>query len=408
MHRYFEQYAEAECHQLRSWADSLAENCYQFAVCIPAYNESTKFIDSLAAAALASKAKQLLILVINRPSSVTHCEKNQAMLQFYCGFAHQAISHQMQHVICNACLDVLLIDCESENPLPPKNGVGLARKIAADCASWLLENHIIAQPYFFSSDADVCFPINYFSAATQTIAQQTQSAAWVLNFRHDQAGQVPSIVSATQTYERSLHHYVDGLAWAKSHYAFHSIGSCLLIQQQAYVAVRGFPKRAAGEDFYLLNKLQKHGTVNTLADITLSIACRISDRVPFGTGPAVSKLLNGEQAIFYHPECFHLLRQWLMLLNQLANSGLDANDEFLEQQVADMLVDALQQPLLQQLSKQLQLQARAVGFLRQFKQTQQRCKAFDDWFDGFQTLKAIHFFTQYYPKLDSPQKFNCN
>ncbi len=66
---------------------------------------------------------------------------------------------------------------------------------------------------------------------------------------------------ATQLYELSLRYYVAGMKFARSPYAFHTIGSSMAVSPVHYARVRGFPKREAGEDFYLLNKLAKLGSV---------------------------------------------------------------------------------------------------------------------------------------------------
>ena len=60
----------------------------------------------------------------------------------------------------------------------------------------------------------------------------------------------------------SLRYYVAGMKYARSHLThFHTIGSTMAVRASYYAKVRGFPKREAGEDFYLLNKLAKVGTV---------------------------------------------------------------------------------------------------------------------------------------------------
>ena len=70
--------------------------------------------------------------------------------------------------------------------------------------------------------------------------------------------------TATALYELRLHHYVLGLEYAGSPYAYHTLGSCLAVKADAYAQVRGFPKRAGAEDFYLLNKLAKLGAMPRL------------------------------------------------------------------------------------------------------------------------------------------------
>ena len=46
-----------------------------------------------------------------------------------------------------------------------------------------------------------------------------------------------------------MSYYVAGLAMAGSGYAHHSLGSTIAVHAKSYAAVRGYPKRSAGEDF---------------------------------------------------------------------------------------------------------------------------------------------------------------
>ena len=106
--------------------------------------------------------------------------------------------------------------------------------------------------------------------------------------------------------------------FAGSPYAFHTIGSTMAVSAVHYAKVRGFPKREAGEDFYLLNKLAKVGSVLELDvgtdDGAIEIDSRRSDRVPFGTGAAVNKITGLADPVrefqFYDPEVFGLLKTW--------------------------------------------------------------------------------------------------
>ena len=66
------------------------------------------------------------------------------------------------------------------------------------------------------------------------------------------------------------------------------------INAEHYAQSAGFPKLAAGEDFYLLNKLAKIGKIIPLKIINqpIYIQARISNRTPFGTGPALDKIID--------------------------------------------------------------------------------------------------------------------
>jgi hypothetical protein len=312
--------------------------------------------------------------------------------------------------------DVLLVDCFSDGrKLPPKGGVGHARKTGADLAAYLVHQRRVRSPWIHCSDADVYLPQRYFSCSTalsDTAAQET--AALVYPFRHsiavdktgDEASNIQSnkIMQATRLYEYSLRYYVAGLSFARSPYSFHTIGSTIAVNAAHYAKVRGFPRRQAGEDFYLLNKLAKVGSIMQLSAETdcepIDIAARLSDRVPFGTGAAVGRIMELEdparEFLLYHPALFGLLRSWL--------GSLPA---FWQSRSSDIGVILSRGPVTEQqgsLSNHspMDLQVLIGGLeesgaaealqhaLRQSSDANQFKRQMHTWFDAFRTLKLIH------------------
>jgi hypothetical protein len=188
-------------------------------------------------------------------------------------------------------------------------------------------------------------------------------------------------------YEYSLHYYVAGLRWADSNYAYHTIGSTLAINYRHYCQVRGFPQRPAAEDFYLLNKLRKTGTIRSLEAPVIELEARHSSRVPFGTGPAVSAIAELDDALawpLYHPDSFVYLRSFLQLLQLLASRPAT-----LEQACAQLQPAPLSAPLLLQLAQQLQLQRALSHCYRVGDTSDKRLRALQEWVDGFKTLKLV-------------------
>ena len=102
--------------------------------------------------------------------------------------------------------------------------------------------------------------------------------------------------AAICSYEIFLRYWVLGLQYARSPYAFHSIGSTIVTTADGYLAVRGMNRREAGEDFYFLNKLAKTGPIRQIRETVVYPSARISRRVPFGTGAAVEKIVSGTNA----------------------------------------------------------------------------------------------------------------
>ena len=277
---------------------------------------------------------------------------------------------------------LLLVD-RCSNPIPEKQGVGLARKIGADIALSLINNRQVLEPWIFNTDADVRLPASYFAAVAgkQINATVRCPAARLYPFTHRPAA---GIVEACNLYEISLYYYVCGLRYAASHYAFTTVGSTIAIHADHYAMVRGFPRRPAGEDFYLLNKLAKTGTIDQLTEPLIEISGRLSERVPFGTGVGIKKILRLADPIsdcpFYNPRIFQCLKQFLSELDRC-------------QDVAD-LTNHFKNSRSQRWCESVDLFT-LIDSKRNLKPAVFK-KFTVDWMDGFRTLKFIHFLQQHY------------
>ena len=126
-----------------------------------------------------------------------------------------------------------------------------------DEALALIAGGLVQNPWIRCTDADVEVPSDYFTAIAEIPADASAAIAPFVHVPEGDANQQ----EAMRLYDAYLQDYVDGLSRAGSSYAFHTIGSLISVQARHYAMVRGVPKRAAGEDFYLLNKLAKVGRV---------------------------------------------------------------------------------------------------------------------------------------------------
>jgi len=363
--KYLRLYAEPEAADS---ADRLAQRRFAHSLVIPAYREYAELLSELQA--LAGRTPGLLIiLVLNQPDSDS-------------GDANRALRAAVQSLpvleqgLYALDKDGALLLVERPRPLPRREGVGLARKIGCDIALALHAAGVVDSDWLHNTDADARLPADYFAAAA------TEHAAVAIShpFRHTLPAQ-PGLALAVRLYELRLHYYVLGLRAASSPYAFHTLGSCLSARAKAYAGVRGFPRRAGAEDFYLLNKLAKLGPVASPRDPVIELAGRASDRVPFGTGPAVGKLADNPaplaEPLFYHPHCFTALGALLRSLPDLAGGETVANALAAHPGAADVL------------------EAMGIAGALAHCRTQGRdsaafSKHFHQWFDGFRTLKFIH------------------
>lgn len=388
INKYLEVYAEKEVKLLSNCLHQFSINNYRHAILVPAYLENSAFLARLQNQLPSSEGKVLLVLASNHPTGLSELDKSKAIeshdqLTQFLGDSNW-VSSSLSHYK-NQPFDTLLINRTSDNAIPIKQGVGLARKIAADLITLLITKGIIESHWIMSTDADAALPKDYFK-----ISPSKKDVAIVYNFKHSNVND--EISKATLLYERSIRHYVTGLEYAQSDYAFSTLGSCIAIKVDAYSKVRGFPKRPAGEDFYLLNKLAKIGTINSVNTPTINIESRISNRVPFGTGPAVEKITSSSNtenlALFYEPEIFVQLREVLRVLWSKPSS---LNEIHLSQTTIDALTFLDIEQAFEHSDKQnLKLE-----------QYQHHIKT---WFDGFKTLKFVHYLRDHgYPMLSEVQ-----
>jgi hypothetical protein len=287
----------------------------------------------------------------------------------------------------HALTDILCVDTEQIfGAIADSDGVGRARKIGCDTALLWMTSGAIKSNWICSTDADATLPEDYFSRLDESPAD---TSAALYPFRHD-ASEDERTNNACLRYELRLHHYVLGLRYARSPYAYHTLGSCLAVRASNYAQVRGFPPRSAAEDFYLLNKLAKTGHISQLTGQCISLAARPSARVPFGTGPAVQRILDSadmsEERLYYHPACFEALRCVL--------AGMTAHDVNSEPRLQEELKtlglsEALTCTSMETLGN-LGLAGAIDHCRRQSKDEAGFTRHFHQWFDGFRTLKFIH------------------
>jgi hypothetical protein len=389
--QYFDRYAEAEVGLLADNTNCLPETfIVEHVVVVPAYQESVEFLQRFITSPLAN-SPALMILVINQPENEPLNEQQQILFDFSLSCGELCWQHKNLFLVKVAGTPswLLVVDRFTQG-INPEQGVGLARKIGTDLASFLIAIGTIKQPWLFSTDADAYLPDSYFEAVKSL---KSPSVAACFNFSH--CCEEPVIHAANALYEKALRYYVAGLSYANSPYAFFTIGSVLVFSADAYVKVRGFPKRSAGEDFYLLNKLAKLGDVAFFKDNVIGLQARLSARVPFGTGPAVQKIVDlqesGESYCYYHPEVFQQLK---CLLSEF--STLWQEREHVQQWLTT----------LPQAGQDAINSLNILAFINKQKgcNQQQFDKQLVVWFDAFKTLKFIHHLREHdYPDMPLEQ-----
>jgi hypothetical protein len=285
--------------------------------------------------------------------------------------------------------DYLIVDCASGAALfPETEGVGLARKIGCDLAVRLSADGLVSTPWIRTTDCDVIVTPEFF-----TEQNSRDAVALVASFRHVPVLEDELSWQALQLYEKFLFYYEAGLRKASSPYAFQTIGSTISVRAESYCQVRGFPKRLAAEDFYILNKLSKVGKVKQEpGPPTILIRDRHSARVPFGTGIAVAKICkqleSSEAFTIYDPRSFDLLRTWL-----------DEAKKYLEHgSLARLAADF---PLFSTFDGPLNLTVGLLQIREKSSDIKHLERHFHIWFDALKTLRFIHVCRDhFYPEVD--------
>ncbi|WP_053981653.1 hypothetical protein [Marinagarivorans algicola] len=409
--KYSAQYAEPLASALSNAFQPSAQR-YSHTLVIPAYNESTAFIRQLMQQHFTRCSRLLVCLVINQPAnkhaSITRL--NQRLFDFFkCdkqGFICTPVNNTHQLAMStHRHIDFLCIN-SCQPGVNPKQGVGYARKLGCDVALSLMQRNIIQTGWLHCTDADATLPSTYFE--TPRIDENISALTYAIDHQFLPKAQgfyQKQTQQANKLYEASILYYRDGLAASGSPYAFNTIGSAIAANPKHYSQVRGFPKRAAGEDFYLLNKLAKLAPVFELTH-TITLKPRASQRVPFGTGPAVKQLLNNVAFLDYNPKVFECLKIALACLpglyerldsignNNHKNSSNHKDSTALLPQGA--LHSATEHAL-----KSIGIEQLLTHLSKQAKSPAQALRMSHEWFDGFKTLKFIHALSYGpYPKLE--------
>lgn len=283
----------------------------------------------------------------------------------------------------NSKLNISFIDaCSTGKEMDNKNGgVGLARKIAMDLALTKFDYLSINKKILICTDADCIVDSNYLSEISQEFNRKYYEAA-VVNFAHDISGNDEE-TKAIICYEIFLRYYVLGLSFAKSEYAFHTIGSTMLCTPEAYVKVEGMNKRKAAEDFYFLEKLAKIYPIGEIRSTFVHPSKRGSWRVPFGTGRSIDRYLSNsrDEYLLYDPKSFIVLKNWLEVLY----------DYSLTEQTSLIKIAKNIHPTLYDFLTQQDFENFVKKVLLNNKNRSEVEKQKHFWFDAFKTLKLIHY-----------------
>jgi len=191
-------------------------------------------------------------------------------------------------------------------------GAGLARKSGMDEAIRRFNLKNKPDGILVSLDADTLVEKNYLVEIEHWFKQNPDKVGATIAFSHQTEGLDGKHLEGIQLYEKYMDYYKNALGFTGYPYPMFTVGSAFAVKAEAYVKRGGMNRRQAGEDFYFLQNLVQIGPVGEITGTTVHPSARLSDRVPFGTGPVLQKWMKGEEDLSktYNLKAFADLKQF--------------------------------------------------------------------------------------------------
>lgn len=205
-------------------------------------------------------------------------------------------------------LSIDIIDKSSKGKgwIGRRHGVGWARKVLMDQISKEAgEDDLVV-----SLDADTLVFPGYLGSILDSFNRKPGAFAMAVPYYHLLTGDAEAD-RAILRYEIYMRNYSVNLWRIGSPYSYTALGSALAFPVWAYRRIGGMTPMMSGEDFYFLQKMVKAGPVLFHNREKVYPAARFSDRVYFGTGPAMIKGRLGDWRSYpvYHHALFDLIRK---------------------------------------------------------------------------------------------------
>lgn len=174
-------------------------------------------------------------------------------------------------------------------------GAGLARKLGMDEA--VLRFNMLNKPdgIIVSLDADTLADENYLLEISNHFRENPFQAGATISFSHQTEGLNEKHLEGVLLYEKYMGYYKRAMGFTGYPYPMFTVGSAFAVTAGAYVKRGGMNRRQAGEDFYFLQNLVQIGPVGEITSTAVHPSARLSNRVPFGTGPVLRKWMEGEE-----------------------------------------------------------------------------------------------------------------
>jgi hypothetical protein len=268
-------------------------------------------------------------------------------------------------------------------------GVGLARKTGMDEALYRFNQLNKKTGIILSFDADSLCDENYFTAIEDHYKGSPSTKGFNIYFEHPVTGKEfpEEVYIGIAGYELHLRYVNQFTRYTGFPYAFHTIGSCFGVRADIYAGQGGMNKRKAGEDFYFLHKIIPLGDFIDINNTRVVPSPRMSNRVPFGTGAAITKYLSGGKSLVtYHPDCFLMLHSFFINKEELYKQNSEVTRTFINKQL---------KPLKDYLNE--------INAIEALKEINENCgslaafvKRFFRWFNAFRIVQFLNYASRNY------------
>jgi len=263
-----------------------------------------------------------------------------------------------------------------------QTGAGLPRKLGMEEAIRHFNGDKTG--IIVSLDADCLVSTNYLTEIYRNFKEYGLHSA-TIEFHHPVEHlevSDPLRIAATN-YEVYLRYYRSALEFCGYPYPYFTIGSAFAITAETYLKVGGMGKQQSGEDFYFLQKVFPLGKTRFIDTACVYPAARTSDRVPFGTGPALQKMLDENQLskFTYRVEAFRTLKAFFSKIDLFFKKPEKAIEECI-QDLPDYLLLFLGEDGFMSKIEEIN---RHTASLLNFR------KRFFLYFNAFKILKYLNF-----------------
>ena len=206
------------------------------------------------------------------------------------------------------------------------HGVGHARHTLFAEIDKIAKNDDI----IISMDADTIFNENYVKSIVENFERNRDILAISVPYYHPISGN-DDVDSAMLRYEIYMRNYAIEMLRIDSPFAYTALGSAIAFKLSSYKKIGGFTPVKSGEDFYFLQQLRKVGKLAVWNDEKVYPGTRFSDRVYFGTGPAMIKGNEGnwESYPIYHRSLFLKILEVYDNIDRLFEGNLEKKFDFL-------------------------------------------------------------------------------